>query len=96
MQSKCSACWAYSTIGTIESVNAIKTGELIELSIKQMIECNEDDMDCNGGDIYRLLKWLYENQTNIQRSEEFSFARGGMCNVDDKPGVRVKDFSFNE
>lgn len=96
MQNKCSACWAYSTIGTIESINAIKTGELIELSIKQMIECNEDDMDCNGGDTYRLLKWLYENQTNIQLAEEFSFARGGMCYDNDKPGVKVKDFSINE
>lgn len=96
MQSKCSACWAYSTVGTIESMNAIKTGELIELSIRQMIECNEDDMNCNGGDTYRLLKWLYENQTNIQPSLDFSFARGGMCYVDDKPGVRVRDFSFNK
>lgn len=61
-----------------------------------MIECSDDDLNCNGGDTLRLLKWLYENQTNIQPSSEFSFARGDMCFADDKPGVRVKDFSFNE
>jgi hypothetical protein len=81
-------------------MNALKTGELIELSTQQMVECNDDDMDCNsGGDTYRLLRWLYENQTNIQALSDFPFAHrasGDKCYVDDKPGVRVKDFSLNE
>lgn len=97
-QNACSACWAFATIGTIESMNALKTGELIELSTEQMVECNDDEMNCKtGGDTYRLLRWLYENQTNIQPLSNFPFTNGDdKCFVDDKPGVRVKDFSINE
>lgn len=75
-------------------MNALKTGELIQLSTQQMVECNDDNMNCSsGGDTYRLLRWLYENQTNIQQLSDFPKST---CVVDDKPGVRVKDFSLNE
>lgn len=79
-------------------MNALKTGELIELSTEQMVECNDDEMNCKtGGDTYRLLRWLYENQINIQPLSNFPFTNGDdKCFVDDKPGVRVKDFSINE
>lgn len=76
----------------------MRTGKLIELNTKQMIECNNDGGDCTGGDTYRLLYWLFENNTNIQPlSSNLTFAKGSLsCSVDDKPGVQVKDFSLNE
>lgn len=76
----------------------MRSGELMELSTKQMIECNDDGGDCAGGDTYRLLNWLYENKTNIQPlSSNLTFTKGSMsCYVDDKPGIQIKDFSLNK
>lgn len=37
-QRTCGACWAFSTIETMEAMNAIKTGNLVSLSVQQVIQ----------------------------------------------------------
>ena len=37
-QLNCGACWAFSTIATIESMKAIQTGNLTEFSVQQVHE----------------------------------------------------------
>jgi cathepsin O len=95
-QKNCGACWAYSTLGVIESINAIKSGYLYELSTSQMLECNDDDMNCKGGDTVRLLEWLLKNQIKIQFEKDYLASKADDKCLTDKPGIRIKDFSFNE
>ena len=50
-QGNCGSCWAFSTVGAIESALAIKKNKLIDLSEQQLMDCSKDyDNDsCNGG-----------------------------------------------
>lgn len=57
-QGHCGACWAHSTVATIESMLAIKTGKLKELSVQQMVDCSLQNLGCRGGDTCVLLSWL--------------------------------------
>lgn len=98
-QGNCGACWAYSTVSTIESMVAIKTNKLIELSTQQLIDCSTKE-GCLGGDTCSALKWLTKNNITVETEknyprEEFS----GDCKMTkmNSNGVKVRtDYLCNK
>lgn len=90
-------------VETIESMVALKTGKLMDLSIQQMLDCNDEGMGCDiGGDPCRLLNWLHSTRTNVQLSENYppgnDQSKKQECDVKSTKisGTKVKDYSCNE
>lgn len=48
-QGACGSCWAFSTVGGVEGLNAIVTKNLVRLSEQQLVDCDPNDNGCHGG-----------------------------------------------
>lgn len=58
-QGLCGCCYVFSTAHSLESVNGIRTGEVLEVSEQHGVDCCDVDgcNGCNGGDMRILTKW---------------------------------------
>ncbi|KAK3921726.1 Cathepsin O [Frankliniella fusca] len=71
-QKTCGACWAFSTVETIESMAAMKTGSVQVLSVQEIIDCaGNGNLGCNGGDTCSLLDWLVYNNVAIEPEKQY-------------------------
>jgi cathepsin L len=47
-QGQCGSCWTFGTAETVESYNALMTGQLPVLSEQQILDCTPNPMTCGG------------------------------------------------
>jgi len=61
-QENCGSCWAFSVTGTLEGQLFLKTGELVQLSEKQLMDCSWDygNKGCSGGWMYKGYEYIMD------------------------------------
>ncbi|KAJ1277889.1 hypothetical protein BS78_04G037200 [Paspalum vaginatum] len=78
-QGYCGSCWAFSTIGAVEGINQIVTGELVTLSEQELVECNGQNGGCDGGwerDAFAFIAGI----GGIDTDRDYPYtARDGKC-----------------
>ncbi|XP_012371796.1 cathepsin O [Octodon degus] len=103
-QQTCGGCWAFSVVGAVESVRAIRGAPLEDLSAQQVIDCSYSNFGCSGGSPLSALIWLNKTQEKLVRDSEYPFtAQNGLCRYFSRaqPGVSIQgyvayDFSDQE
>ncbi|MFS7910972.1 putative chymopapain protein [Helianthus anomalus] len=79
-QGKCGGCWAFSTVVSIEGINAIKTGELVSLSEQQLIDCADGlNQGCSGGIMEPAFIFIQEHGgITTEKNYPWTF-KDGIC-----------------
>ncbi|PHT30425.1 hypothetical protein CQW23_30019 [Capsicum baccatum] len=81
-QDLCGACWAFSACGAMEGINAIVTGELISLSVQELVNCDsETNSGCYGGYMDPAFEWVINNGgIDSEADYPYTFSQGA-CNI---------------
>ncbi|XP_071325532.1 cathepsin K-like [Trachinotus anak] len=60
-QGSCGSCWAFSAVGALEGQLARTTGQLLDLSPQNLVDCDQESKGCGGGDMTRAFEYVQEN-----------------------------------
>jgi len=80
-QAQCGSCWAFSSIGSLESLNLIKNGTnaTSSYSEQQLVDCSLTNLGCNGGYPPNALDWEMMNGTASESSYPY-YSQAGKSN----------------
>jgi KDEL-tailed cysteine endopeptidase len=82
-QGQCGSCWAFSSTGAAEGAWAIKTGNLIDLSEEQLVECatgvQYGSHGCNGGQMEGAFKYLIQKGQCALSEYPYTSSDQGSC-----------------
>ncbi|XP_053575860.1 uncharacterized protein LOC128665146 [Bombina bombina] len=84
----CGSCWAFATVGVLESRYCIKKGKLLGMSEQQLIDCDGKSDGCCGGLPVNALE--YVSHKGIMRGKNYKYTeKKSACLYNDNQALKL-------
>jgi C1A family cysteine protease len=95
-QNYCGGCWAFALTAMIEANRSIKQGWTSPyLSVQQMLDCNNNNYGCNGGDLLTGMNYALNNGNQNDSDYTYLGYSGNQCNFSkNKPLTRINGYQY--
>jgi C1A family cysteine protease len=82
-QGTCGSCWAFSTVGALESMIHVHTDTATELSEQELVSCSRTNHGCKGGWMHKAMDYV-RKRNGLYQSIEYPYngtdtTTGGKC-----------------
>jgi C1A family cysteine protease len=71
-QGSCGSCWAFSAVEAVETAHELLTGDLIDMSEQQLVDCDPVSYGCNGGWMDSAIDFM-EKQGSWSTEAEYPY-----------------------
>ncbi|XP_075064252.1 cathepsin K-like [Mixophyes fleayi] len=89
----CGSCWAFATVGVIESRLCIKNDELMDLSEQQLVDCDTQDFGCCGG--FPILALMYAADQGVMKTEDYAYREKQMpCSYNSDEAIHLNSTKY--
>lgn len=76
-EGQCGSCWDFAGVGVVETFHFVKTGQLINLSEQQVLDCSKGG-SCGGGMPEQAIDWACKSGLCLTADYPYT-ARQGTC-----------------
>lgn len=91
-QGQCGGCWAFSSVGAVESAWAIRHNTLYNLSEQELIDCSSQNHGCEGGSMDLAFQYIINNGLCSNSSYPYT-AVDGQCDNSCESLVKISNYS---
>lgn len=98
-QGNCGSCWAFATVGPLESLIKINDNMTVDLSEQYLVSCNADGWGCDGGfwahDYHQWKTPNGETEAGAVLESNFPYAsRDTACNPPHPKAYRIDSWQY--
>ena len=95
-QRMCGSCWAFATIGVLEGVNHMVTGQLQDLSEQALVNCvppYDSDGNCDGNTLHTSFDYITSSKVPLESAVPYQ-AKTGSCTAASQGTYGIKNWDF--
>ncbi|MBU7037660.1 MAG: hypothetical protein HXS52_06985 [Theionarchaea archaeon] len=78
-QGSCGSCWAFATVGSLESKILLEGGASYNLSEENVLSCNVYNAGCSGGNDFIAVNYLTKYGASLETCAPYDATDGTLC-----------------
>ncbi|KAL4491795.1 hypothetical protein ABPG72_006050 [Tetrahymena utriculariae] len=92
-QGMCQSSWAFAAVAGVESALFLKNGEIPNISEQNLLDCDQSNQDCIGGDREKAIKYIINQGLTSQLTNPYRAYKQKKCKFQVKQPFSISKYT---